>query len=201
LILYGNAPLEENSFVPDSIQDVTRFRYIMKNCGSLKKKKINDFLIYPQMNYWWIAWKKRTGQLGRELSPLFYLPNPTDHEMGEIIKRTLEWEDDDTRSYTKHLDCWAEPATNYIRHHIYGYERHLCQYSNMIRRGEVSRETALEMYGKDAVESIPEGMDRLLTYLKINDQDLKLILQTEPLKYERQTSFSNRIFAMVMKYR
>ncbi|MFH2142387.1 MAG: hypothetical protein ABIJ97_08200, partial [Bacteroidota bacterium] len=51
IILYGTSPLEEDSFVPDSIQDLSRFKHILKESKEFTGKEINDFLIYPNLNF------------------------------------------------------------------------------------------------------------------------------------------------------
>ena len=87
IILYGTSPLEEDSFVPDSIQDITRFKYIMKVANNLTKKQINEFLIFLKLNMFQHSIYKKTGRFSREVRPLFFIDNPTDKEMGEIIKK------------------------------------------------------------------------------------------------------------------
>lgn len=199
IILYGTSPLENDSFVPDSIQDVTRFKYIMRKAGSLTRKQLNEFLIYPNLNLFWLSYMKRTGKLAKEVSPLFYIENPTDKEMGEIISRELEWEEDKSREYSKHFDCIAEPLTNYVRNKIYGYDRRICQYSNMIRNGEITREKGSFMFANDKVDSKPANTEEVLNYLGLTDKDLDAITQIQPMKYENHTSKMNRLFAFLMK--
>jgi len=59
IILYGTSPLEEDSFIPDSIQDIQRFKYILKRAKDLTKKEINDFLVYPNLNYFSLSYYKK----------------------------------------------------------------------------------------------------------------------------------------------
>lgn len=198
MILYGTSPLEEDSFVPDSIQDVARMKYILKHSSDLTKREIDDFLIFPHLNHFRIFFNKRTGKFPKEVSPLFYLENPTDKEMGEIITREMDWVEDTSREYSKHFDCFAEPLTNYIRNRIYGYERHICQYSNMIRRGEITRGKAMELYAADNIAEKPDGYRRTLDYLGLTDQDLEEIIRIKPLKFEGHTSRMNRIFTKLL---
>ncbi len=199
LILYGTSPLEEDSFIPDSIQDISRFRYILKSSGDLTNKEIEDFLIYPRLNHFKISFYKKTGKFAKEVSPLFYIENPTDKEMGDIIARELDWIEDHSREYSKHFDCIAEPLTNYIRNKIYGYERHLCQYSNMIRRNEISREKAIELYSADNVTTKPDNYQHVLDHLGLTEDDLEKITNIHPLKYEKHISKMNKLFAGLMK--
>jgi len=197
LIFSGVSPLENDSFVPDSIQDVSRFKYIMKRSGNLTRKEINEFLIYPGLNHFTQSWYKRTGYFGRLIFPLFYIENPTDREMGAIIRRELDWQDSTASEYTKHFDCVAEPFTNYIRNQIYGYERRICQYSNMVRRGEITREKALQMFQGDELWKRPAGTHEMMEYLGVTEEDLKPILAYKPLQYENHISGMNRLFALM----
>jgi len=194
MILYGTSPLEEDSFVPDSIQDITRFKYILKQTKNFTKKEISDFLVYPNLNLFKLSFWKKTGKIGKEISPLFYIENPTDNEMGEIIKAELDWEDNDASEYSKHFDCIAEPLTNYIRNKIYGYERRVCQYSNMIRRDEISKDKAIEMYEADNIDEKPINFKDVLNVLDISEENLKDIEKIPALKYEKHTSKINRLF-------
>jgi tRNA(Ile)-lysidine synthase TilS/MesJ len=200
MILLGTSPLEEDSFLPDTTQDVARFKYIMKEAGGITKKEMNDFLIYPNMNYFRLAIGKRTGKFAKEVCPLFYLKNPSDKEMGEIIKREMGWQEDTSREYSKHFDCIAEPFTNYVRHHIYGYERRVCQYSTMVRRGEVTKEKALAMYESDNIAAKPACYQQILEYLRISDDDMGNVLKITPLKYEAHVSSANKRFIKLMKW-
>ena len=195
MIFSGVSPLENDSFVPDSIQDVARFRYIMKKFGNLSRGQLRQFLIYPHMNHFVQSYYKRTGYFGKLIMPLFYIDNPSDKEMGEIIKRELGWEDAKVSEYTKHFDCIAEPLTNYIRNHIYGYERRICQYSNMVRRGEISRDKAFQLFTDDNLMELPACTEKAREYLALDDQALAAVLRTEPLKFEKHTSIMNRLFA------
>jgi hypothetical protein len=199
IILYGTSPLEEDSFVPDSIQDVARFKYILKKYSDLSKKEINDFLIYPNLNYFKLSFYKRIGKIAKAVKPLFYIDNPSDQEMGDIIAKELDWKEDKSREYSKHFDCIAEPFTNYIRNEIYGYERRQCQYSNMVRRGEITREKALELFSKDNITSLPTNYQNVLEYLNLKEKDIETIVKNVPLKFENRTSRLNRLFARLIK--
>nr|WP_319997631.1 N-acetyl sugar amidotransferase [uncultured Draconibacterium sp.] len=199
IILYGTSPLEEDSFVPDSIQDITRFKYIMKVANNLTKKQINEFLIFPKLNMFQHSIYKKTGRFSREVRPLFFIDNPTDKEMGEIIKKELGWQDETDREYSKHLDCIAEPLTNYIRNKIYGYERRKCQYSNMVRRDEITREQAIKLYDADKIEEKPSNYDEVLKHLGLADDDVNKAIAYRPLQYESHTSKINKLYGYMMK--
>ena len=200
VILLGTSPLEEDSFLPDTTLDIGRFKYILKESGNVTKKEVNKFLIYPDMDYFKLSIGKRTGKYAKEVRPLFFIENPSDKEMGEIITHELGWQDDTTHEYSKHFDCIAEPFTNYVRHHIYGYERRVCQYSTMIRRGEITREKALAMYGSDNMAEKPANYKQLTDLLNIDDADMENVLKIKPLKYERYVSSTNKLFFWLMKF-
>jgi len=199
IIISGVSPLENDSFVPDSIQDIARFKFIMKQSGMISKDDINKFLIYPKLNYFTQTFMKKTGYFGRLIFPLFYIDNPMDKEMGEIIKRELGWEDSRTSEYTKHFDCVAEPFTNYMRNQIYGYERRICQYSNMIRRNEITRDHALKMMADDNLWELPGNVDHVMEYLDVKEEGLADVFNYKPLTYEKYTSKMNRLFGMMKR--
>jgi hypothetical protein len=194
IILYGTSPLEEDSFVPDSIQDISRFKYILKDAPDLTKEEINRYIVIPNRNDFNTFIKKKTGKIGLEVRPLFYIDNPSDKEMGDIISREMGWKEDSNKDFTKHFDCIAEPFTNYVRQKIYGYERHICQYSNMVRTGEVSRDKALEMYDNDLVEEKPSNYNEILNLFSLSESDMEKVIRVKPLQYEKHTSKINKLF-------
>lgn len=194
LILYGTSPLEEDSFVPDSIQDISRFKYILKNVPELNKQDINKYVVLPSRNHLNTFLKKKIGKIGLEVRPLFFIDNPSDKEMGDVISREMGWQEDSNKDFTKHFDCIAEPFTNYVRQKIYGYERHICQYSNMVRRDEVSRDKAIEMYNSDLVENKPSNYNEILQLLKLSEQDMDKVIHLKPLQFEKYTSKINKAF-------
>ena len=199
MVLLGTSPLEEDSFLPDTTQDIERFKYIMNEAGCLTKKELKAFLLFPNLNLFKLSFGKRTGRFPKEVLPLFYIKNPSDKEMGEIIKRELGWQEDTTREYSKHFDCIVEPFTNYVRYHIYGYERRVCQYSTMVRRGEITREKALSMYDSDKLSEKPANYPQILEHLAIDEKEMEEVLKIKPLKYERHVSVANKLYARLMK--
>jgi tRNA(Ile)-lysidine synthase TilS/MesJ len=199
LVLLGTSPLEEDSFLPDTTNDICRFKYIMKEAGCISKKEMNDFLLYPNLNYFKLSLGKRMGKFPKEVSPLFYIKNPSDKEMGEFIAKELDWQEDTSREYSKHFDCTVEPFTNYVRHHIYGYERRICQYSTMVRRGEITKEKAADLYRSDNIMDKPANYQNILNRLEINEKDMEDVLNIKPLKYEKYVSKANKLFAKLMK--
>jgi tRNA(Ile)-lysidine synthase TilS/MesJ len=200
VILLGTSPLEEDSFLPDTTQDIGRFKYIMQEAGCLTKKEMKDFLIYPNLNYFKMSLRKRTGSFAKEVCPLFYIKNPSDKEMGELIAKELDWKEDTSREYSKHFDCIVEPFTNYVRHHIYGYERRICQYSTMVRRGEITREKASELYASDRIMDKPANYQVILDMLNIDEKDMEDVLKIKPLKYEKYVSKANKLFIKLVKF-
>jgi N-acetyl sugar amidotransferase len=199
ITLYGSSPLENDSFVPDSIQDVARFKYIMNEANNLTRKQINDFLVFPNLNMFINSFYKKTGKFSKEVRPLFFIDNVSDKEMGEIIKRELGWQDETNREYSKHLDCIAEPLTNYIRNKIYGYERRKCQYSTMVRRDEITRNEAIRLFDADNMDKIPSNYSEVLEHLGLTNDDIDKAISCKPLFYEKHTSKMNRLFAYVKK--
>jgi hypothetical protein len=119
--------------------------------------------------------------------------------MGEVIKKELGWQDETNREYSKHLDCIAEPLTNYIRNKIYGYERRKCQYSNMIRRDEITREQAIKLFKADNIEEKPSNYSEVLKHLGLSDEDIIKAISYIPLKYENHTSKMNKLYGYMMK--
>ena len=113
----------------------------------------------------------------------------------------MNWKEDTSREYSKHFDCIAESFTNYVRNKIYGYERRICQYSNMIRRKEISREKALDLYIKDNITSLPKNYMEVLDYLKISENELQEIIKIPKLKYEKYTSSLNKLFTILMRFK
>jgi hypothetical protein len=198
-ILYGTSPLEEDSFLPDNIQDIARFKYILNKTKKFTKNEINSFLIFPNLNLFKLSAWKKLGVIGKEVRPLFFIDNPSDAEMGEIIKKELNWNDNNDKEYSKHFDCIAEPFTNYIRHKIYGYERRICQYSNMVRRNEIDREKAMQLYNNDHINNKPDNYRDVLNTLNLREDDLDKILRNYPLKYKNRTSKIDEIFRFLMK--
>lgn len=199
MILLGNSPLEEDSFLPDTTQDVQRFRHIMLESGNTSRQELKVFLVYPHLNFFKLSLGKLIGLYPKEVCPLFYIHNPSDKEMGEIIKQEMDWQENTSSEYSKHFDCVVEPFTNYVRQHIYGYERRICQYSTMIRRNEISREKALEMYAADHITEKPANYDEVLALLDLTEQDMEKVLQCKPLAYEKYVSKANKLYSRLRK--
>ncbi|MBN2805471.1 MAG: hypothetical protein JXR22_02350 [Prolixibacteraceae bacterium] len=198
IILYGTSPLEEDSFVPDTIQDLRRLKFILRQSKQFKRREINDFLIFPRLNNFSLSYRKMTGRFAREVRPFFYLDNQSDAAIGEIVNREMNWKDDG-RTYSRHLDCVAEPFTNYLRNQIYGYERRRCQFSNMIRKNELSRDEALKLFELDRVDHLPGNYRQILQQLNCTDDDLPKILAYQAMQFENKVSRMNQLFAVLMQ--
>jgi len=69
----------------------------------------------------------------------------------------------------------------------------------MIRRNEITREKASELFDADHIESKPANYQKVLNQLDLNDEQLDVIVNIPPLKYEKHTSKMNRLFAILMK--
>ena len=69
----------------------------------------------------------------------------------------------------------------------------------MVRRNEVTREKALELYRADDIESKPSNYRDVLHHLGLKEEDLQTIANNTPLKFESHTSRMNRLFARIMK--
>lgn len=199
IILYGTSPLENDSFIPDSIQDIARFKHILSSCKELSRKEIDDFLIYPYLSNFSLSIGKRVGYFAKDVAPLFFIENPSDKEMGKIIAKELGWKDNASMEYSKHFDCIAEPFTNYVRNKIYGYERHICQYSNMVRRNEITREQANELYLADNLNLKPSNYKQVLNHLGVSEDELSEIETLKPLIYENKTSRIDKLFLRMVR--
>lgn len=196
LILLGHSPLENDSFTPENIYDTVRLKYILNESDDLTKEDIRRFLIYPRQNYFTNYYYTKTGRFGKKIDPLFYIENPTDKEMGDIIKREMDWEDIKSSGYTKHFDCLAEPFTNFIREHRFGYSRRIVQLSTMVRNNEISREQALEIHKKDNLQNNPANMEFVKKNLNFQNRifiiSLMLNLLLTRTRYQRQMFCSGK---------
>ena len=197
LILLGHSPLEDNSFTSENIYDSHRLRVITSESGNISKKEFDQFLIYPKMNYINTYFHTLTGKFGKKINPLYFLEVPTDIEIGEIIKREMGWTDKSDSDFSKHLDCWAEPFTNYVREKRFGHSRRISQLSNMIRLGEITREKALEIHEKDHSNTEPLNTEQVLSALNITRDDLNKVFTIPSGKYNAYLSRANKIFAWV----
>ncbi|MCD4664389.1 MAG: 7-cyano-7-deazaguanine synthase [Bacteroidales bacterium] len=199
LILLGHSPLENDSFTPEDIYDTVRLKHILNGSDDLTKEDIRRFLIYPRQNYFTNYYYTKTGRFGKKIDPLFYIENPTDSEMGDIIETEMDWEDSKSSGYTKHFDCLVEPFTNYIREHRFGYSRRIVQLSTMVRNNEISREQALSIHKKDNLQNNPANLEFVKKNLELSEQDIYNIINIKPLAYQDRVSKANVLFGKLKK--
>jgi len=179
LILMGYSAMERESYSPENIYDVSRFKAIITDAGEISEQELNRFLIYPDLSpdrrlAWTIL-----GRIGQTLSPLAYGEKQSEAEIGELLSREMGWQD-----RGKHSDCWAEPFSEMIRELRHGYSRRACQLSNLIRTGEMTREKALvQLSEQRQVETM--SRDKVLDRLELSSSDMDVIVSTPVYQYER----------------
>jgi len=196
LILVGSSVTEENSFSPEkNIYDINRFRSILKNVDDVNDKEVENFLIYDNLSPVRRVILSKMGKFGKVIYPLLYLPKKSENTIGEIIKEEVGWE----AGKKKHFDCWVEPFTNYIREHRCGYSRRVCQYSNMIRLGEMSREEALQKLTEENPEKEPPNASLVLEKLEVPKGELSRILKLPLFQYDRYCYKTPRVPKIVRK--
>ncbi len=199
LILLGHSPTEENSFTSENIYDQYRLKTILKKDKNITQQMVNRFLIYPNLNYIKSYLFTKIGRFGKKVNILYYLDNPTDKEIGKIIKEEMGWIEPSETEYTRHFDCIAEPLTNYIREKRFGYSRRLPQLSNMIRNNEISREQAFNIIWNDNERIQVNSFNEVMEKLNITENDIESISKIPVNVFSGEVSFSNRVFAKVRK--
>lgn len=195
LILLGHAPTEEGSFSSENIYDYKRLKTILKKSENFNTSEINDFLIYPKLDYIKIYLKTKLNKFGKKINPLYYLSAISDEEMSEVLKREMNWKDSIENQFSKHFDCTAEPLTNYIREKRLGKSRRIFQLSNMIRNGEISKKAAMEIHKKDQSTELPNNHKYILELLNMNPNDLEKATQVKLGEWEWANSRRNKVFA------
>lgn len=198
LILNGSSVPEQNSWSPENIYDIKRFKTILKNVDAVTDKEVRDFLIYDNLSPVRHFIYSKSGKFGETVSPLYYMPKKKEDDIREIVEREAGWTDvrDGIRG-KKHFDCWAEPFTNYIREHRFGYSRRVCQYSNMIRLGEMTREEALRKLSEENPEKEPEITGLVLEKLEVSRDELNQILKIPLFEYDRYCYKTPRVPKLV----
>ena len=131
------------------------------------------------------------------MSPLYYIDKKSEEEIAKIITKEAGWKAVDKYGLTKHFDCIAEPFSNFIREHRFGYSRRICHYSTAIRMCEMTREEALEWLNKENPRELPETADIILDKLEITKEELRKILKVRPFVYEKHCFKSKAIFKTV----
>jgi len=199
LILLGHSPAEGSSFTSENIYDQNRLKAILNQNKSITKAQIKTFLIYPNMNFISSFLYTKLGRFGKKVNILYYEEWLSDKEIGEIIKKELNWEDSSESDYTRHFDCLAEPFTNYIREKRFGVSRRLPQLSNMIRNNEMSRAEAKTIYEQDQENELPENFNLIKETFNINNKDLSQIENIPIGVFANKKSFANTIFEQARK--
>lgn len=199
LILLGHSPTEGSSFTSENIYDQNRLKAIFKQNESITNAQIKTFLIYPNMNFISSFLQTKLGRFGKKVNILYYEELLSDKEIGEIIKKELNWEDSSESDYTRHFDCLAEPFTNYIREKRFGVSRRLPQLSNMIRNNEISRDEALKIYELDKQTELPENYQLVKETFQLNDDEISQIGKIPIGVFKDQKSLANIIFEKARK--
>ncbi len=200
LILLGHSPTEANSFTSENIYDQARLKAILRTNKSINEGMVNRFLIYPNLNFISSYIYTLMGKFGKKINLLYYLPLPSDHEIGVLLKQEMDWSEPQDSQYTRHFDCHAEPLTNYVRQHRFGAARRLPQLSNMIRNKEISREEALKIYEQDQAFLQPKNFEKVLSELDLKIEDLEKITQIPQQVFSKEVSQTNRIFAIARRW-
>jgi len=199
LILLGHTPTESNSFTGEDLYDPERLKAVLKQEPAITKDMVGRFLIYPNLNFIKSFLYSRSGRFGKKVNVLYYGDLPTDRQIGETIKKEMDWKDASFSEYTRHFDCLAEPFTNYIREKRFGFSRRLPQLSNMIRNNELSREEALRIINKDHNNALPENYEYIKESLKLTEEEVKKAFSVPVNIFNDRASKANLLFAKVRK--
>lgn len=161
MLLLGTSTLEKKCPPPEKMYDLQRFSAILFDA------QIED------SNYWY-------DNPGLKIfTPLNYSRLKED-EIKALLEKEMGWQD-----WGKHSDCIAEPFSNYLREHRYGFSRRACFYSEMIRRGEMKRDEALEKLADENPAEEPKNLDEVLSRLGLTRDELKTIIKIPPFKYAK----------------
>ncbi|HOH23021.1 MAG TPA: hypothetical protein PLH70_09140 [Bacteroidales bacterium] len=199
LILLGHTASEQNSFTSENIYDQDRLKAILKKDKKISNSMIDRFLIYPKLNFISSYLYTKMGRFGKKVNILYYLDNPSDKEIGEILKKEMDWKEPAESEYTRHFDCIAEPFTNFIREKRFGTSRRLPQLSNMIRSGEISKEEALKIILSDREMMQKANFEDVMEKLNLTESDIEEIGNIPQNVFGDVKSLSNVIFEKVRK--
>ena len=199
LILLGHTASEQNSFTSENIYDQDRLKAILKKDKKISNSMIDRFLIYPKLNFISSYFYTKMGRFGKKVNILYYLDNPSDKEIGEILKNEMDWKEPAESEYTRHFDCIAEPFTNFIREKRFGTSRRLPQLSNMIRSGEISKEKALKIILSDREMMQKANFEDVMEKLNLTESDIEEIGNIPQNVFGDVKSLSNVIFEKVRK--
>jgi hypothetical protein len=194
LILLGNKATETNSIQFEKIYDIKRFKTILGEVQGIRTEDVEHFLIYPDLHPYQQFLYTKIKMFGQILNPLFYIPQSPEDDIVELLSKEVGWQD-----AGKHSDCWAEPFSNFVREHRYGYSRRVTYYSNLIRTGELSRDKALELLDKENPAQENEKTKQALGKLDISRDELDQIFGIRPQKFQNYAYKRNRIIDKVIK--
>jgi len=183
LILLGSSITETGSAIHEPIGRIETFKKVIGNVGTVTKDELNCFLIYPSLNPFSSGQCEKVSG-GKVIDLLSYIEKQEEKKIVDILYKELGWEYKGDSTYAKHFDCLAEPFTNYLREHRYGYSRRVCHYSNLIRLGELAREEALRMLNEENPSKEPETTESVLRKIGLPREDLPHILKIKPFRYK-----------------
>lgn len=199
LILLGHSPTEDDSFTPENLYDQVRLKAILKRNPEISKKDIKRFLIYPNLNFLSSYFYTKVGRFGKKVNPLYFIPLLSENEIAQIIKNNMGWSDRDESEYTRHLDCIAEPFTNFVREKRFNYSRRICQLSNMVRVGEITREKAVQIHNDDQNNKTPQNFEIIMKKLNLTESDITQIINIKPNVFDDKVSKANHLFSIIRK--
>jgi len=179
LILSGVTLMEADSGSPESIADTARLRVIVRDYGQITEDEIGPFLASGPPRTLFHYAMATLGLRPHTVYPLLYGERTTEKEIRDVLVSKTGWRDVPDSPHSKHFDCVAEPFTNYIREHRHGYSRRACQYSTLIRVGEMAREEAQKALEQESPRQEPSNTGTILERLELSRDDLARILKIE----------------------
>ena len=197
LILLGHTPTEANSFTSENIYDQTRIKAIFAQSGNINKQMLKRFLVYLNLDFINTYLYTKTGRFGKKVHILYYIDSPSEKEIGNILKKKMDWSEPEGSEYSRHFDCIAEPFTNYIRDKRFGSSRRIPQLSNLIRHHEISRDEAIKISEDDAKKTLPENYEKVISILNLTDDDIESIGNIPANVFSDKKSTSNMIFTKI----
>jgi hypothetical protein len=183
LILEGDSYMESNSSTPENIYGINRFKTILRDSKDVEDRDIKTFLIYPSLTSNRRLIYMLFGKIGVSVAPLIYLPKISEEKISSILSKELNWKEGVSGKQQKHFDCIAEPFTNYIREYRYGFSRRVCQFSNLIRLGEMTRDEGLMKLEEEKAGQEPDNINIILERLELSRDELKHSMEVPPYKY------------------
>ena len=197
LILLGHTPTESNSFTSENIYDQRRIKTILSQSKHITDQMLKRFLVYRNLDFINTYFYTKTGRFGKKVHMLYFIEIPSEKEIGDILKKEMDWQEPETSAYTRHFDCIAEPFTNFIRNKRFGSSRRVPQLSNLVRNHEISREEALRIKQEDELKDLPENYDEVMSTLNLKESDIDDIARIPVNIFGDHLSFSNQIFTKV----